>query len=901
MKDGYKYISVFLIALIILANSSIVLSAPPKIPPKDKVPKSEQPTGQLKTRLISQGFDVEYVKKINISPEDRQSTKNYYTKIYNDTKSGKNIAEIGILPFFNGEGIENDPSWYQQGDTFQTGYNTFWAEVDSKGKIRVAPNNDQPEGIKKGEYTSWQPDLYLDGKLILPTGTPNIVTDPINDDYNKNTIQISYQNGNILRRIRILEGKLLERWWIMSNPNASIAVQHNFINQGIIKIGHALDEDDIPLKVEVINDTEILPLSELNNAKYPVQLHATATFYPDSGAGSTSVDGYASRDAGGGGEDWADIITSAGTGYNYVGTKMYMLIRADTTSNKWRYNYRPIILFDTSALPDSAIISSAVLGLYVKSKSDPVTAITPDTNVYAVSPASDTTIAAADYQTVVKGTQFATTISYAAINAGAYNDYTFNASGIAAVDKTGVSKFSILNAEYDASAGTPTWSSDTEHRIDYWTSDKGAGYEPKLVVTYDPPPTVLTLAASSVEETTASLGGNITVSGGNVTIRGSQYDTNSGVPYSSNITESGIFGTGNFTLPATSLSEGTLYYQRAFATNNAGTSYGAEDVFLTKPLEPNTLAIAAPTVPGQLELSWVKGTGSDNTTIVRKIGSYPANRADGTTAYSNTGSNYTDTGLDGDLAYYYRAWSYAGNVTLNQYSDAYDEVIGDPLGKYLVLYINGAETSNSTLTVPMPDNGNDWILSSNSTPYINSYKLIVGGNLVTWYEPNDMISGTVLPDREDGDNPGEFTWGVNPASVNVTLGSLVSTSTPVPGGGLETPTTDILPETESSDWFKEPDVSGTLLTNPLRPLVTILSNTTTLTESQAWILYALALIFLTTVGAAMAVKGHLLVSGIVAAVGFGGAVALTIFPLWALVFVIGAVLGGIVAERSPSL
>ena len=112
---------------------------------------------------------------------------------------------------------------------------------------------------------------------------------------------------------------------------------------------------------------------------------------------------------------------------------------------------------------------------------------------------------------------------------------------------------------------------------------------------------------------------------------------------------------------------------------------------------------------------------------------------------------------------------------------------------------------------------------------------------------------------------------------------------------------DVLPEAETSDWFLNPDIGGALLTNPFRPLVTMVSDTTTLNEIQVWRLYALAILLFFIVLTAKALPHHLLITGIVAGALIWGFVALTIFPGWALVFAIGGVLGGLVAERTGQL
>lgn len=158
-----------------------------------------------------------------------------------------------------------------------------------------------------------------------------------------------------------------------------------------------------------------------------------------------------------------------------------------------------------------------------------------------------------------------------------------------------------------------------------------------------------------------------------------------------------------------------------------------------------------------------------------------------------------------------------------------------------------------------------------------------------------------LPDRATAGVDGRITWGYMPDGVAATLGGMVSSSQPVPGLEEDDVVPDILPDIEVSDWFVEPAVAGSLLTNPLRPFVTILSDSTTLTELQAWRILGLAFVLFVTVAAAAAVRSHLLIAGIAAGASIGACCALTIFPLWTLVFAVGAVAGGLVAERSPSL
>jgi len=171
-------------------------------------------------------------------------------------------------------------------------------------------------------------------------------------------------------------------------------------------------------------------------------------------------------------------------------------------------------------------------------------------------------------------------------------------------------------------------------------------------------PTVTTNAATSVEETTATLNGVISNDGGEACQYRFEYDTHSGEPYTYNTGWTGSKTTGqSFSASISSLAKGTTYYVRAQAKNSAGTASGSELTFLTKPDAPTSFS-AAPAGTTQINLSWTKGSGAQKTKIQRKQGSYPSNKDDGTQVYFDTGTTALDTGLTPGTTYYYRAWSY---------------------------------------------------------------------------------------------------------------------------------------------------------------------------------------------------------------------------------------------------
>ncbi len=273
----------------------------------------------------------------------------------------------------------------------------------------------------------------------------------------------------------------------------------------------------------------------------------------------------------------------------------------------------------------------------------------------------------------------------------------------------------------------------------------------------------------------------------------------------------------------------------------------------------------------------------------------------------------------------------------------------------------------------VPDNGNNWVWGSNSTPYFDYIKHTVGGVLIVTYQPVTMIRGEAyavgtvtvtngdatvegaggmawtenmegsifvsadglqyvvssvtdadtleltavyaggtlagqaynmyvrIPDTVGAAQDGRITWGTNPAGTATTLGSLLSSAATSDGSVLDEAADDILIPVPSDDWFVDVDIPGTLLTNPLRPFVTMMSDSTNITELQAWRFLGLVVILFVTVAVAVAIKGHLLIAGIACMAAIIAMVSMTIWPLWALVLIIPAIIGGVIAERSPSL
>lgn len=206
--------------------------------------------------------------------------------------------------------------------------------------------------------------------------------------------------------------------------------------------------------------------------------HTVSTFNPDANAESTSVDGYTQFFSDNG--SWA-AARSAATGtdagdtntVSYGGAEQLGAAGPDFILN------RAFFLFDTSALPDTDEISSAVLSIYdgnnANSNADSISY-----HIVSSSPASNTAITTADHDQV-GSTSFASK-ALSTFSNNTFQDFTLDANGIANISKTGISKFGLLSS-LDLNNTAPTTSPTSISRFDITYADS-ASNDPKLVVTH---------------------------------------------------------------------------------------------------------------------------------------------------------------------------------------------------------------------------------------------------------------------------------------------------------------------------------------------------------------------------------------------------------------------------------
>ncbi len=212
---------------------------------------------------------------------------------------------------------------------------------------------------------------------------------------------------------------------------------------------------------------------------------STLTVYPNANAdaGKTSCDGYVMGR--GSGLTWAQLIVQAGDATNSSATnELGFHVNSDGVSTYARL-VRSLFLFDTSALTAGATVTAVTTSIYGKSSFDQDSKA-PNLNIYTATTVSNTVLSNGDHNTM-GSTALSTSITFAGFNTSGYNNFAENATGIAAVSKTGITKRALRNANYDVAAVNPAMGANHDMYIEVYFADQtGTTNDPKMVVTYTP-------------------------------------------------------------------------------------------------------------------------------------------------------------------------------------------------------------------------------------------------------------------------------------------------------------------------------------------------------------------------------------------------------------------------------
>lgn len=257
------------------------------------------------------------------------------------------------------------------------------------------------------------------------------------------------------------------------------------------------------IEYEVVSKEEFKKITKSNSLffKRAQAATTTSTFYPDPDLEINTVDGYVMQD--GGGTNWTNnYVNGSGNIANDSSTMSYALSHYYQSSGEYQIA-KAMMLFNTSAIPDNEIISSATLSVYVTSTWDGDNDANAYINVFSANPASTTAISVSDYGSH-GSVKFSSDTDITNINTSSYTDFILNSNGINNIDKTGISKF-ILREGHDIDNVAPNGGVDTTSGIRISTAEvAGTSQDPKLVVIHVGPDPVIKVRKSSTESVSNS-------------------------------------------------------------------------------------------------------------------------------------------------------------------------------------------------------------------------------------------------------------------------------------------------------------------------------------------------------------------------------------------------------------
>ncbi|MCR5660220.1 MAG: hypothetical protein K6G25_12960 [Bacteroidales bacterium] len=314
--------------------------------------------------------------------------------------------------------------------------------------------------------------------------------------------------------------------------------------------------------------------------------------------------------------------------------------------------------------------------------------------------------------------------SHAAASSGGTGSYTVNMTGLTA------------NTTYYVRA--------------YATNSAGTAYGSEVSFTTTQNvtlPTVTTSQVTSIAQTTATGGGNVTADG-NATVmeRGICWSTSHDPTTSSSHASSGT-GTGSYTVNMTGLTANTTYYVRAYATNSAGTAYGSEVSFTT------TQNVTLPTVTTSQVTSIAQTTATSggnvtadgNATVTERgicwsTSHNPTTSSSHVSSGTGTGSYTVNmTGLTANTTYYVRA--YATNSAGTAYGSEVSFTTLSSGGSAPTGAINGLFSVSATQQVYFSQGNlqykastNTWKFAENQYDYVGNANSNISSTYSGWID-----------------------------------------------------------------------------------------------------------------------------------------------------------------------
>ncbi|MFA5347770.1 MAG: PKD domain-containing protein [Methanoregula sp.] len=206
---------------------------------------------------------------------------------------------------------------------------------------------------------------------------------------------------------------------------------------------------------------------------------------------SGTSDGLVQRSSGTG-ESFSSLRNGAGTGADPTTGYLYFGISSANNNNANLYGLfqRAEFLFDTSGLPDNAIIINATVSIWSGTSSSSLSQLgSTSYGITGVNPGTPGVVGQNDYQNVINTRYSDNDIPQASVANYNYNIWIFNANGLSSVSKTGWTNVAVRTKwDIDNDITGLTWASSAKTtQILLYAAEGHTGKEPTLTLFYTVP------------------------------------------------------------------------------------------------------------------------------------------------------------------------------------------------------------------------------------------------------------------------------------------------------------------------------------------------------------------------------------------------------------------------------
>ena len=223
-----------------------------------------------------------------------------------------------------------------------------------------------------------------------------------------------------------------------------------------------------------------------------------ATFFVTT---SGSSDGEIERANSGSGESFSSLRNGAGTGTNSSSPYLTLGIRSSNNNiaNTYDLFKRNVFLFNTSELPDNAIINNVTFSVWSSSASLFKNQLGSATyGITGIDPITPGIVSQNDFQRFTATRYSDTDIPQTNIANYNYNNWIFNSAGIAAISKTGWTNVAVRTKwDIDNDTAGLTWLPyQNATLITLYGTENHVGKEPTLTIRYSLPQTPISPVAN---------------------------------------------------------------------------------------------------------------------------------------------------------------------------------------------------------------------------------------------------------------------------------------------------------------------------------------------------------------------------------------------------------------------